>query len=343
MGRMLVPEDRVRFADAAREAAMSSLVRAAIVVGRGKIRPQSSDEDTSRAVETFVREKGWADDRVAGILTRAASAPATTSQAGWAKELATVSAALLAALAPASAGAALLQRGLQIDFGKAAEILLPTVAPGICTFVGEGQPIPVRQSTTSAPSISPHKMAAIITLTRELMEGSSAEELMRAALVESVGKGLDAILFDDQPGDTVRPPGLRYGVAGLTPAPSGAKDQAMADDVIALGSAIGAVTGGPITFIAAVPQALALELRTHGTFSNAILPSAALPAGMVIAVGDLALAAALGGPPAIDASRHAEIHRETAPAPIASRWGDGDADRDGLSDRQRCPALALAD
>jgi hypothetical protein len=139
-------------------------------------------------------------------------------------------------------------------------------------------------------------------------------------LIESVGKGLDTVLFDATAGDSIRPPGLRSGVGGLTPAAPGvaAKGQAMEDDLVALGSAVGAVASGPLTYVAAIPQALAINIRSLGTFKDMVLPSAALSAGMVLCVADAALAAAVEGPPVIDASRMAELHRETSPQAIAT-------------------------
>ena len=297
--------------DAVDEAALATLSRAALVLAKGKADPNF------RGGAFAERTWGTHEARSIDILTKAASAPASTTTAGWAAELARTSVALLKALTPLSAGAALLQRGVQVEFGSAAAIRLPTMAPGIATFVAQGAPIPVEKFAASGPLMEPRKLAAIIELTSELMASSSAETLVRTALVESVGKGLDQVLFDNLPGDAVRPPGLRYGVAGLTPAAAGAKDQVMLDDVIALVSAVAAVASGPITLVAHPAQAMSLQLRSLGTVQNVVLASAALPAGMIIAVADAALAAAIEGPPVIDASRQAELHREDAtPQPI---------------------------
>jgi hypothetical protein len=79
---------------------------------------------------------------------------------------------------------------------------------------------------------------------------------------------------------------------------------------------VGTVVGGPITYVAALPQALALSIRSLGSFAYTVLPSAALAAGTVICVSDLALAAVVDGPPVIDVSRQAELHRESAPPQI---------------------------
>ena len=105
--------------------ALSTLVRSVIVAAAGKFNPATTSEN-------FVREK-WGAEEIREIPTvlRAASSPASPTQAGWAAELAQTSVALIAALQPPiSAGAALLQRGLQIEFGRDAAIRLPAIAPG---------------------------------------------------------------------------------------------------------------------------------------------------------------------------------------------------------------------
>lgn len=309
--RMLTPNDLPYHQRALDAEAVDVLCRAALAVAHGKINPATPARD-------FVRTRWGSGDegRSVEMLVRAASAPASTSAAGWAAELTQLSYALLRVLAPVSAGAALLQRGIQLDFGRSAAISLPTVAPGLCSFVGPGSAIPVQPFTSSGPQISPRKLATIVELTSELLQSGSAEALIRAVLTESVGKGLDEILFDAQPGDSVRPAGLRYGVAALTPAGPAEKFQCMADDLTALGSAVGAVASGSITYVAALPQALAINLRSFGAFKDMVLPSAALVPGMVICVADAALAAAVEGPPVIDASRQAELHRDTTPGQI---------------------------
>lgn len=189
----------------------------------------------------------------------------------------------------------------------------------------------------SGPAMTEHKLAAILEFARELLESSSAEVLVRQALLESLARGLDAVLFDNVAGDAVRPPGLRNGVAGLTPSSSTDKSQAMADDVIALGSAVGAVTGGPLTFVAAPAQALALALRTVGSFPHAVLASSALAAGTVICVATDALAVAVGAGPEIDASRVAEIHR----ADPASAIADGGSMVAPVASIFQCDTVAL--
>jgi hypothetical protein len=85
-----------------------SLVRAAIVEGE-RVR------DKTLQVGEILRRRGWEGDDAAAWLVRAASSPAKTTVAGWASELAGTTQALLLALGPVSADAALLNGGLQLN------------------------------------------------------------------------------------------------------------------------------------------------------------------------------------------------------------------------------------
>jgi len=89
-----------------------------------------------------------------GLVTKATSAPAMTTVAGWAAELATTRVEdLLATFGPASAGAALLQKGNVLTWDNTAKISVPGFSAASSTFasfVGQGGPIPVRQFVTSA-------------------------------------------------------------------------------------------------------------------------------------------------------------------------------------------------
>jgi hypothetical protein len=287
--------------------ALTSLSRAAVASGLAAL-------DTTTRAEDILRRRDWGDDRAARVLTtRAASSPTTMADAVG---LTQVGYAFFAALAPLSAGAAVLQRALNVSFDRSASISLPTLAPGIAGFVPEGGPIPTKSFPSTAATITPHKMAALVELSNELLSASNAEVLVQAALTESAAAGLDAVLLDAQPGSATRPAGLRYNVAALTPAAAGVKDQIMVDDAVALG---GAVSGfaGEIVFVCANKQAIALNLRSFRTFSYSVFPSAALADGTVIAINLAALVAALG-PVQIEARRAVEVV-EADPATEAQR------------------------
>src|SRR5262249_40221689 len=155
----------------------------------------------------------------------------------------------ISTLGPASAGSELFRRSINLQFGGSAAILVPSVVSSAndVSFVGEGQPIPVRQLLIGGPTLTPSKFAVIFTLLRRLVEYSTpnAEQLTRAVLTESAGAALDAALFDANASSATRPAGLRNGVAALT-ATSGGGDVAMIADLGKLAAAVSAVAGSQI-------------------------------------------------------------------------------------------------
>ena len=134
-----------------------------------------------------VARRTWGDGSApVEYLLRAASSPAATTAPGWAQELARVITIFLPSLAPLAAGPALLARGLQLEFDGALVIKLPLIAQGSAGFVGELKPIPVVQFATSAGvTLTPFKLGSIVTLTREMIDSSNAEAIVRQTLSES--------------------------------------------------------------------------------------------------------------------------------------------------------------
>ena len=116
--------------------------------------------DRSRSPESHAKSL-WPNDATTQLICRSAVAPADTVTSGWASQLAgTVVADFLATLAPASAGAALLSRGLQFSFDSNAGILCPGCLADTseATFVGQGLPIPVEQLALSGPTLVPRSI-----------------------------------------------------------------------------------------------------------------------------------------------------------------------------------------
>ena len=297
--------------DARRDAAVASLVRAALATAHGA-------RDKSISPDRYVREH-WGNDRTAELILRAPVSPATIASS---PALAQVVSAFLEILAPLSAGAALFDRGIKLNFNGAAQINVPGIVPPNVDFVAEGGPAPAVQATTStATSLVPHKMMSIVILTNEMMHSANAEELVRQALVEAVGPGLDAKLFDANPATATRPAGLRWNIAGLTTAAAGEKAQVIVDDLQALALAIAPVAGNSnVVLIASPDAAVALRLRLF-TEEWPVLTSSSLAARTVIMVAVNAVVSAVEGAPIIDASSVSEIHRETLPLEIVSTPG----------------------
>jgi hypothetical protein len=302
----IVPEDH------ANGGSIAPLVRAVIATGLGAL------DKSARASEHARRQ--WGDDRTLELVLRAATSP--TSLAGT-PALAHVAVAFLKTLTPVSAGADLLQRGIGLNFNGAAQIKAPAISIPVADFVAEGAPIPVVQSVTSAgPTLTPHKLAVITSLTGEMMRNTNAETLVRQVLIESTGPAVDKVLFSANAAATDRPAGLLNGIAALTPAAAGEKAQAIVDDLQTLALAIAPVAGnGNIVLVASPDAAVALRLRLPQTVEWPVLTSAAVPARTVIAVAANAIVSAVEGTPQIDASQEASLHRDTAPADIVSSGG----------------------
>ena len=111
---------------------------------------------------------------------------------------------------------------MSLDFGRNGRINIPTrlrTTTIAGSFVGEGQPIPVRQALFAAQIVTPKKLGVITVMTREIEEHSipAIEGLLRRAIMEDTGKSLDNILLDTNPATPVRPPGILNGIAPTVP------------------------------------------------------------------------------------------------------------------------------
>lgn len=264
----------------------------------------------------------WPDDRgLHDLLQRGASAPAMTTVSGWAMELARrVVADTLAALTPQSAAAELFQLGLSLSLDGAGIISVPGFAApnsgNTSAFVAEGQPIPVFQANATPAELGPHKVAGICVLTREMIESSNAEKLVGDVMIRSVGRTVDEVLFDANPGDAARPRGLRYGVAASTPSTATGPGEAFFQDLGTLAAAVGVVAGNsPIAYIVSPARAVGMRMRAGPNVtvlaSNAVIND-------VLAVATAALASAVGSDPEIEGAKAATLHMDSAPQAVGS-------------------------
>ena len=293
------------------DAAVTALARAAIGVGVAALDKQTHPGD-------YVR-RTW-DDHLADMVLRAVVVP--TALAGN-TALARVSVAFLETLVPLSAGADLLLRGLGLNFNGAASIRVPGITIPTADFVGEGTPIPAPLITTSSgPTLTPFKIAALSSLTNEMMRSPNAEDMVRQVLVEACGPALDKVIFSTNAAASDRPAGLRFGIAGLTPAAgTSGKDQIIVDDLQALATALAPVAGNSNIVIVASPDAaVALQMRVFRE-EWPILVSAQLPARTVIMIAVNAIVSAVEGAPQIDASSQASFVPDTVPQEIVTSAG----------------------
>jgi len=341
-----------------KEGRVDLLVRAGVV----QILAHRFKISIEQAIQKAASEGGMPmySDETTRVLSeycaRAATAPAMTSVTGWAAELVQqLWADLMETLLPKSVYPRLAGLGLSLSFGRAGKISIPTRArtPAIAgSFVGEGQPIPVRQGLFTAQVLTPKKMAVITTWTREIDEHSipAIEGLLRQAIQEDTAVSLDAILLDSNAATAVRPAGLLNGVAALTPTAGGGLN-ALVGDIKALSGAILTGTLGHVRNMAWLmnpQQVLSIGLTSAGNtgifpfkdeisagrlMSYPVIDSGTVPLGTVIAVDAADFVSVGAEGPRFEVSDQATLHLEdtnplqivsgspgTAASPTVSLW-----------------------
>jgi hypothetical protein len=300
------------------DAPLAPLTRATIAIARAQFTP---DRDAER-----VARMAWPNDQLTmGLVQRAATTPAITPDAAWAGPLATLRVQeLLKNLGPLSIGSELLQRGIVLTFDGNFQINVPgiTVDAKYAGFVGEGQPIPVHQlAVTGGAILQPRKFATIVTLTREMIVSSNAQELVQAVLVDAIAASLDIHLFDNTAGDATRPAGLLYGAKVETPTTGGGLN-AMWDDLALLASDVTPFGGLDIVYVTDPASSTKLTFQMGPQFKIPVYASNGVPAKTLICLAPNALCSASDPAPRIDASRDAAQHMEDAtPAQLVTTGG----------------------
>ncbi|WP_167561320.1 phage major capsid protein [Bradyrhizobium sp. AS23.2] len=271
-------------------------------------------------------------------VTRGAVAPADLATPAWAGGLGITGMDFLADLVGLSAGADLLQRCLQVSLDKRAKALLPAIAPGEAGFVAELEPVPVVELLTSAgPSIEPFKIAEIAKLTREMLEASNAETIVRMALVESTAPAIDRVMFSTNAPTAAAPTGILNGIAPIAASVNTTPSEAMADDLCVLVQAVSPYAGNSnVVWVMAPAQATRLFLRAE-RLSYPVLQSSVVNPGVVICIVVNAVAAWLGAPEVVT-SKEATTQDDTAPGDINSAAPSrSDFQTDSVSLRLRWP------
>jgi hypothetical protein len=265
----------------------------------------------------------WPEDRDLHTLVKSVVSPASTSAAGWADTLAqTALADFILSMGPSSAGAALLARGLSLQFNNHSAIAVPAciASSGNTSFVGQGLPIPVRELTFEGTTLAPSKFATLSVFSRETIAHSTPtiEALTRTVLVESISLSMDLAMFDDAPGDEVRPPGLRDGIAAQLASVLADPLEAMLADVKTLAVAVAPVAGnGPIVLIANPVQAVSLRSWPQRV-GYEVLASSGVAEGSLIAVAPNALASAIYPVPEFSIAKSATVHMDGSPTAIST-------------------------
>jgi HK97 family phage prohead protease len=301
-----------------------------------------------RSVIDVIRER-YGEDAIAHnspvrvlaelLVTRAATNPATTTTVTWAAELVQIAyGEWFDPLYPGAIYAPLATKGMRLDLGRFGTIQLPTrqSTPTISgSFVAEGAPIPVRQGALTTVTFGLKKMAVITTFTREIMEHSNPtiETVVRDMIQADTQVTIDSTLIDANPATTVRPAGLRSGVAATT-ATAGGGFNALVGDIKAL---IGVLAGAnslrtPVWLMNPVQQvSISLTQNNAGDFpfkaeinnemlmGYPVIVSTTMPLGMIILLDAADFVSLAGDDPRFDLSDQTVLHMEdTTPLPIAT-------------------------
>jgi HK97 family phage major capsid protein len=205
----------------------------------------------TKKTEAEVIEKAYGhDDRVAAaadFMQKSIVNPAMTTVNGWAAELVrTDHQGFLNTLRTVSVAAELASRSQSLNFGGFQSITVPMRNPLGATltepaWVGEAGNIPLTQFSFGAMTLNRYKLAAITTMSREIVDRSTPqiEGLIRDALSEAYAQVLDAALLSSAAAVVgVRPAGLLAGVTGVAGTAGGGEAAVIAD----LKTAIGAMT-----------------------------------------------------------------------------------------------------
>jgi hypothetical protein len=260
-------------------------------------------------------------DPVTEILLKAATNPAMVGTPAWAGALAATSIEdVVMEISSVSAAAALTQRGLQLDFGEYGYIKAPgrIVDPNDGgSWISEGAPITVRaQRITSGALLEPRKLIVISGFTAEIIAQSNIEAVARAIVSEGMGLKLDATMFDANAGSASRPPGILFGIAGLTPTAGGGLAALEGDLKQLMTALVSAGAGRDPVIITHPSQALTLSLLAGPKFDIPVLRSSGIAAGTVIMIESSSFASAMSSVPEFEIGQYPLLTYDD-PAPPA--------------------------
>jgi len=292
----------------------------------------------NKPLDEVLRQHYPRDENV-GIVLRAATQPAMTTVAGWAAELsAIVVADFLNQLPRNSVYPTLSSIGPKFTFGANGAIKIPArlATPKINgSFVGEGQPIPVRRLGLSSITLTPKKMAVISEFTKEMAQHStpSIEGVIRQAINEDTAEAIDTALIDNVAADAVRPAGLLNGLVTLTPSVLTTTFEKMVADINALIAPIAAARGGrqlvlimntaqfnKMSWVISPMGEFVFPSVDSGNLRNIkVVNSTTIPAARLIMVDAADFASVTGDTAEFDVNEVATIHEEdTAPLPLSA-------------------------
>ena len=231
-------------------------------------------------------------------------------------------------IAPQSAFAALAAMGITVNLSGVASVRIPgriVTEADAGSFVAEGAPIPVRQSSFAAgPTLAPFKLACIVVMTREFAEHSSAADatsIMQQMMGEAATLKLDSTCLGSAAAVAgTSPAGILNGLAAAGTATSNTSGVhlALAKDIEILLTALATAGAGvsPV-FVCSPAQAGSMKLLVGPRFDYPILASVGVPTGTLIVVEASSFVTGFAGTPEFSTTNQTLLHMEGAtPQPI---------------------------
>ncbi|WP_425080374.1 phage major capsid protein [Ruegeria arenilitoris] len=241
--------------------------------------PRSTDIAFAKATAHFSQRQieQVADDLFPGdagkLQRKAATAPATSIDAGWAAELANSDVGpWVEELRPFSVYAAMVAGGVPLPMSDLSSLTMPT-NPGTGdisgSFVGQGASIPVKSTVVGSVTLHSLKMAVLSVFTNELRDVSTPgiEAVIRRNVVADTAEMLDGYVLNPANGPIagITPGSPFYGVANQPSAGTGL-DNVIADIAYLVGIISAQRPRNPVLFMDKMRAQRLRMMREAGVF-----------------------------------------------------------------------------
>jgi hypothetical protein len=278
-----------------------------------------------RGAEQYVAA-AWPGDGAAQMIARTATAPMTISSSGLP---AIVAINILPSIAPKSAAQRLFAKCMRVNLDHINQVFVPRGLPTVTPiFIGEGMPSPVIKLLFKSGAIGPTRKILVNTaITKELEKATPeiASDVIGRLLSESATRSLDAIVFDSNLDDGIRPAGLLHGLSPIG-ASTGTGNAGIAADLGSLAAAVAANAVDPddMIVIANPKQAVQIRYLAGPAFdASRVFGSVAVPDKRVIGIAPAAVASGYSGVPTIEKKLNPSIQFEdTNPQNIVDAAGN---------------------
>lgn len=289
-----------------------SIARAVVALGR-----QYYSGGLRSGVEIVAQD--FAGDRMArDIVARGVVAPAAIAGSNFAQ---TNIATLPAVVGPASASGNAISRALNVGIEGTYGLQVPSATAASDTiFIAEGAPATVKQYDFASVTVLPKKTVFIATASREIIEHTNGEAVIRDLIARNYSLSLDTVMFGSGASSSTTPAGLLYGLSTVG-ATAGGGLSALVGDLGKLASACAPLGGAANDLIFVGGNAAAMKLAAYlPLFKRPVFISSAVADDSLIALSPSCLVVAGGtDAPLLDVSQQAVLHMEdTNPSALSA-------------------------